>query len=105
MSTEANAGIMTDKLLEAVDCDTINKDRVSTEETSSEGGRTICLKTSGRASWLFLRLNAFRPQRDLSLPPMRVQCGRSIGTDEAKICDHIEVEDPLTQPVDNIMLF
>jgi len=38
-------------------------------------------------------------------PDCWVQCGRFIGSDKARIFDHIDIDEPLPQSVDSIMLF
>jgi len=47
----------------------------------------------------------FGRNRTDHFPDCWVQCGRFIGTDKARIFDHIEIEEPLPQSVDSIMLF
>jgi ATP-dependent DNA helicase RecG len=47
----------------------------------------------------------FGRNRVSHFPDCWVQCGRFIGTDKARIFDHIELEEPLPVLVDSIMLF
>jgi len=47
----------------------------------------------------------FGRDRIVHFPDCWVQCGRFIGTDKARIFDHIELEEPLPVLVDSIMLF
>ncbi len=47
----------------------------------------------------------FGRDRTFHFPDCWVQCGRFIGTDKSEIFDHIEIEEPLPQSVDSIMLF
>ena len=47
----------------------------------------------------------FGHNRTFHFPDCWVQCGRFIGTDKARIFDHIEIDEPLPQSVDSIMLF
>jgi len=47
----------------------------------------------------------FGRDRIAQFPDCWVQCGRFIGTDKARIFDHIELEEPLPVLVDSIMLF
>ena len=47
----------------------------------------------------------FGRDRTFHFPDCWVQCGRFIGTDKARIFDHIEIDEPLPQAVDSIMLF
>lgn len=47
----------------------------------------------------------FGRERLAHFPDCWVQCGRFIGTDKARIFDHIELEEPLPVLVDSIMLF
>ncbi len=47
----------------------------------------------------------FGRDRTFHFPDCWVQCGRFIGTDKARIFDHIDIDEPLPQAVDSIMLF
>jgi predicted HTH transcriptional regulator len=47
----------------------------------------------------------FGRDRTFHFPDCWAQCGRFVGTDKARIFDHIEIEEPLPQSVDSIMLF
>jgi predicted HTH transcriptional regulator len=47
----------------------------------------------------------FGKERIFHFPDAWVQCGRFIGTDKARIFDHIEIEESLPQSVDSILLF
>ncbi len=47
----------------------------------------------------------FGRERVFHFPDAWVQCGRFVGTNKAEIFDHIEIEEPLPQAVDSIMLF
>jgi len=47
----------------------------------------------------------FGRDRTFHFPDCWIQCGRFIGTDKARIFDHIEIKEPLPQSVDSIMLF
>ncbi len=47
----------------------------------------------------------FGKERTRHFPDAWVQCGRFVGRDKAEIFDHIELDEPLPQAVDSIMLF
>ena len=47
----------------------------------------------------------FGKERTFHFPDAWVQCGRFIGCDKADIFDHIELDEPLPQLVDSILLF
>lgn len=69
--------------------------------------RTLKLLTDYQGRWVPTHgaLLLFGKERGMHFPDAWVQCGRFVGTDKAVIFDHIDIDEPLPQAVDSIMLF
>ena len=69
--------------------------------------RTLKLLTDYQGRWVPTHgaMLLFGKERGMHFPDAWVQCGRFVGTDKAVIFDHIDIDEPLPQAVDSIMLF
>lgn len=69
--------------------------------------RTLKLLTHTQGRWVPTQgaVLLFGKERRMHFSDAWVQCGRFAGTDKAVIFDHIDLDEPLPQTVDSIMLF
>lgn len=69
--------------------------------------RTLKLLTQTQGRWVPTQgaVLLFGKERRQHFSDAWVQCGRFVGTDKAEIFDHIDIDDPLPQAVNSIMLF
>jgi ATP-dependent DNA helicase RecG len=69
--------------------------------------RTLKLLTHTQGRWVPTQgaVLLFGKERRMHFSDAWVQCGRFAGTDKAVIFDHIDLDEPLPQAVDSIMLF
>lgn len=69
--------------------------------------RTLKLLTQTQGRWVPTQgaVLLFGKDRRMHFSDAWVQCGRFVGTDKAVIFDHIDIDEPLPQAVDSIMLF
>ena len=69
--------------------------------------RTLKLLTHTQGRWVPTQgaVLLFGKERRMHFSDAWVQCGRFVGTDKAVIFDHIDLDEPLPQAVDSIMLF